>query len=74
MSNIEFFVGDLIKSDSRRDLGFDGNWFGIILEDRKNQPKVYPIYANKYKIKWCGGTTSWHWGSDIDLVARVNRT
>ena len=73
MSNIEFFRGDLVRGEDNRGLFFE-EWTGVILEDRGNQPKVYPIYATKYKIKWIGGGTSWHWGSDIDLVARVNRT
>jgi len=69
MSNIVFRVGDLVQSNTG---GINGKeWFGIILEDGEMQPKVYPIYARKYKIKWCRGTTAWHWGADIKLVCEA---
>ena len=73
MSNIEFFRRDLVKGEDKRGHWFE-EWTGVILEDRGNQPKVYPIYATKYRIKWMGGGTSWHWGSDITLVARAKKT
>ena len=71
MSNIVFKTGDLIQSDAGRI--DDDEWYGIILEGAENQPKVYPIYATKYKIKWCKGTMAWHWGTDIKLISRATK-
>ena len=66
MSNIIFRTGDLIQDKNDK-------WYGVVLEDGEMRPNVYPIYARKYKIKWCKGAIAWHWGADIKLISRAKK-
>lgn len=74
MASTRFKKGDLIKSTKFTKNAWTEkpqDWFGVILETEPNAPRVYPIYAAKYKIRWIGGTSSWHFAADIKLIARA---
>jgi len=62
-----FESGDFVKAKRGK------AWYGVVLERLDSVAKVYPVYANKYKVKWAGGTTSWHWGADLNLVSRSKK-
>jgi hypothetical protein len=67
---MEFDKGDLIKSNLSSTVFDEKDWYGIILDVCKDAPHKHPVLANKYKIRWCGGATSWLFGHSIDLVSR----
>ena len=62
--------GDLVKSNLSSTVFDEKDWYGIILDVYRGAPHKHPIYADKYKIRWCGGATSWLFGHSIDLVSR----
>ena len=66
MSEIKYHKGDLVKSTINTE-----TWYGIILESYENAPKVYPVYATKYKIQWVGGKASWHFNEDLKMVCEA---
>jgi hypothetical protein len=67
---MEFDKGDLVKSNLSKTVFDEKDYYGIILDVYKDAPRKHPILSNKYKIKWCGGGTSWIWSHSIDLVSR----
>ena len=70
---MKFNKGDLVKSNHNTPVFDEKEWYGIILDACKDAPQKHPILANKYKIKWCGGTTSWLFGHSIVLVSRAKK-
>jgi len=68
---MKFSKGDLVKSNTNKSVyNEEKEWYGIVLELHPDAPEKYPIIANKYKVKWCGGNTSWIFEHSIDLVSR----
>ena len=70
---MKYNKGDLVKSNHNTPVFDEKEWYGIILDTCRDAPQKHPILANKYKIKWCGGTTSWLFGHSIVLVSRTKK-
>lgn len=66
---MNFNKGDLVRTKHNAPVFDEKEWYGIILEICKDVPHKHPILADKYKIKWCGGTTSWLFGHSLVLVS-----
>ena len=64
---MEFQSGDLVKCKDGK------TWYGVVLKREQHVPKVYPVYANKYRVKWANGCVSWSWGSGLRLVCRATK-
>ena len=62
--------GDLVKSNLCASVFDEQEWYGIVLDIYPDAPEKYPILADKYKVKWVSGNTSWIFSHSIDLVSR----
>jgi len=69
----KFKKGDLVKSNLCATVFDEEEWYGIVLDIYPDAPHKHPILADKYKIQWCGGKSSWIFGHSIDLVANGRR-
>ena len=69
---MKFKKGDLVKSNLCASVFDEQEWYGIVLDIYPDAPEKYPILADKYKVKWVSGNTSWIFSHSIDLVSRGN--
>lgn len=65
----KFKLGDLVKTTTNQKVYEEKEWYGMVIGINTISPCKYPVYATKYRIKWCGGESSWAFGSSLELVS-----